>query len=268
MTDISVQKTTTTAKRVRGRPFAKGQFGNPAGRPRGSKNRSTRAAQLLLDGETTALSRPLGGALSAADQQRGRHPWRDKAVADAVGRGGITPGEGFALSQMIESFLRAIDASDFDNCLRQLEDAQSDTPSRSLWVYAPLKPGRLLPSRLLPSRLLPSRLLPSRLLPSRLLPSRLLNVARRQRSVPNLELELEPHSRYSGRQQTDSGIAAVTAPRRGAATQDFRGGAKPIALLSLQKTAKTAGSERGLGAARSARVNYTRSTPKAQRRAI
>ena len=164
MTDISVQKTTTTAKRVRGRPFAKGQFGNPAGRPRGSKNRSTRAAQLLLDGETTALSRPLGGALSAADQQRGRHPWRDKAVADAVGRGGITPGEGFALSQMIESFLRAIDANDFDNCLRQLEDAQSDTPSRSLWVYAPLKPGRLLPGRLLPSRLLPSRLLPSRLL--------------------------------------------------------------------------------------------------------
>jgi hypothetical protein len=149
---------------------------------------------------------------------------------------------------MIESFLRAIDASDFDNCLRQLEDAQSDTPSRSLWVYAPLKPGRLLPSQLLPSRL--------------------LNVARRQRSVPNLELELEPHSRYSGRQQTDSGIAAVTAPRRGAATQDFRGGAKPIALFSLQKTAKTAGSERGLGAARSARVNYTRSTPKAQRRAI
>jgi hypothetical protein len=48
-----------------------------------------------------------------------------KAVADAVGRGGITPGEGFALSQMIESFLRAIDASDFDSRLRQLEDAQS-----------------------------------------------------------------------------------------------------------------------------------------------
>ena len=49
-----------------------------------------------------------------------------------------------------------------------------------------------------------------------------------------------PHSRYSGRQQTDSGIAAVTAPGRGAPTQDFRGGAKPIALFSLQKTAKTA----------------------------
>jgi hypothetical protein len=29
-------------------------------------------------------------------------------------------------------------------------------------------------------------------------------------------------------------------PRRGTPTQDFRSGAKPIALFSLQKTAKTA----------------------------
>src|SRR5580700_8161303 len=62
----------------------------------------------------------------------------------------------------------------------------------------------------------------------------------RPRSVPNLGPELEPRSRYSVRQQTDSGIAAVAAPRRGTPTQDFRGGAKPIALFSLQKTAKTA----------------------------
>src|ERR1700750_199372 len=57
MTDISLQKTAETAKRVRGRPFPKGQSGNPAGRPRGSSNRATRAAELLLDGEATALTR-------------------------------------------------------------------------------------------------------------------------------------------------------------------------------------------------------------------
>jgi hypothetical protein len=152
MTDISLQETATTAKRVRGRPFAKGQSGNPAGRPRGSINRSTRAAQQLLDGEATALSRKAIELALAGDPtalrlclDRTVAPRRDrsvelslppinsaadilgaiKAVADAVGRGGITPGEGFALSQMIESFLRAIDASDFDNRLRQLEDAQS-----------------------------------------------------------------------------------------------------------------------------------------------
>ena len=48
-----------------------------------------------------------------------------KVVSGAVGRGAITPGEGVAISQMIESFLRAIDASDFENRLRQLEEAQA-----------------------------------------------------------------------------------------------------------------------------------------------
>jgi hypothetical protein len=57
MTDISLQKTAKTAKRGRGRPFAKGQSGNPGGRPRGSTNRATRAAELLLDGEAAALTR-------------------------------------------------------------------------------------------------------------------------------------------------------------------------------------------------------------------
>ena len=60
MTDISLQKTAKTAKtakRARGRPFPKGQSSNPAGRPRGSSNRATRAAELLLDGEATALTR-------------------------------------------------------------------------------------------------------------------------------------------------------------------------------------------------------------------
>src|ERR1700730_8604757 len=152
MTDISLQKTATTAKRVRGRPFAKGRSGNPGGRPRGSVNRSTRAAQPLLDGEATALSRKAVELALAGDPtalrlclDRTVAPRRESSVdlpipsinsqasilcaskvgTDAVGRGVITPGEGFALSQMIESFLRAIDASDFDNRLRQLEDAQS-----------------------------------------------------------------------------------------------------------------------------------------------
>jgi hypothetical protein len=53
MTDISLQETATTVKTSRGRPFMKGQSGNPGGRPGGSLNRSTRATQLLLDGEAT-----------------------------------------------------------------------------------------------------------------------------------------------------------------------------------------------------------------------
>ena len=44
-------------RRVRGQPFAKGRSGNPAGRRRGSRNRATLAAAVLLEGESEALTR-------------------------------------------------------------------------------------------------------------------------------------------------------------------------------------------------------------------
>jgi hypothetical protein len=55
------------ARDRRGR-FAEGQSGNPAGRPRGSSNRATRAGELLLDGEATALTREAVGLVLAGDQ--------------------------------------------------------------------------------------------------------------------------------------------------------------------------------------------------------
>jgi len=152
MTDNPLQKTAKTARRGRGRPFPKGQSGNLTGRPRGSSNRATRAAELLLDGEATALTRKAVELALAGDPaalrlclDRTIAPRRErpvelalppihsaadilgaiKAVAGAVGRGAITPGEAVALSQMIESFLRAIDASDFENRLRLLEERQA-----------------------------------------------------------------------------------------------------------------------------------------------
>jgi len=150
MTDISLQKTAKTARRGRGRgrPFRKGQSGDPAGRPRGSTNRATWAAELLLDGEAAALTRKAVEMALAGDHAELRlcldrtvAPRRERAVElalpaidsatdilgatkvvpGAVGRGAITPGEGFAMSQMIESFLRAIDASDFESQLRELQ---------------------------------------------------------------------------------------------------------------------------------------------------
>ncbi|MGO9427565.1 DUF5681 domain-containing protein [Rhodoblastus sp.] len=54
----------------RGRPFQPGQSGNPAGKPKGARNRSTIAAEALLDGEAKALTRKaielaLGGDTAA-----------------------------------------------------------------------------------------------------------------------------------------------------------------------------------------------------------
>src|SRR5260370_26233006 len=80
MTDFPLQKTAKTARRGRGRPFPKGESGNPTGRPRGSSNRATRAAELLLDGEATALSRK-AVELALAGDAAALRLWLDRTRA-------------------------------------------------------------------------------------------------------------------------------------------------------------------------------------------
>jgi hypothetical protein len=41
----------------RRRPFARGRSGNPAGKRPGTRHRTTMAAEALLDGEATAITR-------------------------------------------------------------------------------------------------------------------------------------------------------------------------------------------------------------------
>src|SRR4030088_3207424 len=54
MSDIVSQK---PQYRPRGRPWPKGQSGNPAGRKKGCRNWATRMAAIYLDGEAEALLR-------------------------------------------------------------------------------------------------------------------------------------------------------------------------------------------------------------------
>ncbi|MDE2165123.1 MAG: hypothetical protein KGJ66_02140 [Alphaproteobacteria bacterium] len=56
MSEIALQKQPGPG-RGPGRRFKSGKSGNPAGRPRGSRNRATMAAELLLDGEAELLTR-------------------------------------------------------------------------------------------------------------------------------------------------------------------------------------------------------------------
>jgi hypothetical protein len=143
-----LQITAKTA--VRGRPFEKGRSGNPAGRPRGSRNRSKQFIEELLDGEAAALTRKavtlaLDGDPNALRLcfERILAPHRDRpvqldlppirnaaditgamaAITDAVAQGNLTPGEGERLGRLIETFLRALEASDFEIRLNALESS-------------------------------------------------------------------------------------------------------------------------------------------------
>jgi hypothetical protein len=44
---------------VRGRPFRPGQSGNPAGRPKGARNRATLLTEALLEGEAEDIGKKL-----------------------------------------------------------------------------------------------------------------------------------------------------------------------------------------------------------------
>lgn len=57
--DITEPKDPKKKKTVRGKPFQKGQSGNPAGKRKGTRNAATLAAEALLDGESAALTRKL-----------------------------------------------------------------------------------------------------------------------------------------------------------------------------------------------------------------
>lgn len=138
-------------RRGPGRPFAKGVSGNPAGRPAGSRNTATEMAQALLNGEAEALVRrcvelALDGnpaalklCLERLVPRRGRAvklelPAMENAadiapamaaIARAVAEGELSPYDGAELSRLVESWVRVLEAADFERRLAELEAAHA-----------------------------------------------------------------------------------------------------------------------------------------------
>src|ERR1700736_4407573 len=135
--------------RVRGRSFEKGQSGNPAGRKVGCRNKTTIAAAALLAGEAEALTRKAVELALVGDPtamrlciERILPQCREravkfalppiesaadiapamKAVTSALAAGVITPGEAATIAAVVDTFVRAIETSDFERRLKIVED--------------------------------------------------------------------------------------------------------------------------------------------------
>ena len=132
----SAEKTTS---KQRGKPFKKGQSGNPTGRPKGARNQTTMAAEALMvkDAENVVravIEKATSGDMTAAkiilDRVAPDLPKVRTAsdVAEAIANvihemasGTITPDEAASIAGVIELRRRAIETVELEERLTRLE---------------------------------------------------------------------------------------------------------------------------------------------------
>src|SRR5262249_14717452 len=141
-----------TAPIQRGRPFERGQSGNPKGRPKGARNRASVLAESLLDGEaeavirkviekakegdTTALrlclerliaprrGRPIAFQLPAKIQTAADGVRASSLVLAACAAGNLSPSEASEIVDLISSYIRLLEMTEIEARLTALEKAQ------------------------------------------------------------------------------------------------------------------------------------------------
>jgi hypothetical protein len=128
--------------------FQKGESGNPAGRPRGSRNRATLLMESLLADDAEAIGRKAIEMAKQGDMaairlcmdrlspaRKGEPvafelPPLDKpadsvaaaaTIVAAVAAGELTPSEGADLAKVIDIYVRAIETKAFDERLTKIE---------------------------------------------------------------------------------------------------------------------------------------------------
>jgi hypothetical protein len=137
--------------------FHKGESGNPAGRPRGARNRRTLLAEHLLEGDTEAIVRTMierakDGDMAAVrlcvdricprvtDRPAGFElpplvraadaPPAIAAIAQALADGDLSSAEAADLGRFVESFARAFAQADQELRLARLETIENNRPAK------------------------------------------------------------------------------------------------------------------------------------------
>ena len=140
-----------TAQKQRGRQFQPGQSGNPNGRPKGSRNRTTLAVEALIDGEADALTRKAIDLALAGDTSMLRAllgtlvPSRrerlvefdlpsietaadargaSSAVLAACAAGALSPSEASEVMALISTHVRVLEVAELEERLIALEQEQ------------------------------------------------------------------------------------------------------------------------------------------------
>jgi Family of unknown function (DUF5681) len=141
--------TENSAKKQRGAPFQKGQSGNPGGKPKGARNRTTVLAEKLMQDDTKDIVRAVlaaarGGDMTAArlvlerisPVRRGRPVHLDlptvrtasdvaegiSALMRAIASGELTPDEAATVAGIFELRRKSLETAEFEQRLQILED--------------------------------------------------------------------------------------------------------------------------------------------------
>lgn len=134
--------------------FRPGQSGNPAGRPKGARNKITVAIEALIDAASTDIATKAIELAKAGDAtmirallDRAAPPRRDRhiplelppmeraadavkaaaAIAQAVADGELKPSEASELSDFVANYAKALEISDLEARLQRLEAAANGT---------------------------------------------------------------------------------------------------------------------------------------------
>jgi hypothetical protein len=139
-------------------PFQIGQSGNPAGRPRGARNKRTLALESIMEDESEVITRKAiemakGGHMTAIRLVIDRLAPACKerpidfalpplntpadavaaaaAIAAAVAAGDLTPSEAAQLSKLVHAYVLALEAHDFEQHLAKLETDRQGNNARN-----------------------------------------------------------------------------------------------------------------------------------------